>query len=192
MVHIEPLGILFGTIFVIAVGSLLIWMFRVRPGSTLSAAKAYSSLSSVRKVLVPVTDAFPSERAIGLACRLVREQNAEILLLNIVTIPYSLALDAPAPTEELKATHALELGASVAQRYGYEVRKRMIHHRTIPDGILQVAREEEVDAIILGVGLKTRASIQWGRTSLEIMRRAPCEVIVDKVPIEEEPLPIVG
>lgn len=187
-VNITLLGIVCGTFFVVAVGALLIWMFRVRPGSTLSAAKAYSSLSAVRKVLVPITDAFPSERAIGLACRLGREQNAEVVLLNIITMPYTLALNAPAPAEELKANHALELGVAIAQRYGYTVRKRIIRHRNIPDGILQVAREEEVDAIILGVGLKTRASSQWGQTSLEIMRRAPCEVIVDKVPIEEEPL----
>lgn len=192
MVHIEPLGVVCGVVFVVAIGALLIWMFRVPPSSTLSAAKAYSSLCAVRKVLVPITDAFPSERAIGLACRLVREQNAEMVLLNIITIPYSLALDTPAPAEEIKATHALELGAAIAQRYGYTVRKRMIRHRNIPDGILQVAREEDVDAIILGVGLKTRASSQWGKTSLEIMRRATCEVIVDKVPMEEEPLTTIA
>ena len=191
MVNVEPLGVVFGVVFVIAVGGLLFWMFRVRPPSTLSAAKAYSSLSALRKVLVPITDAFPSERAIGLACRLGREQNADLVLLNIITMPYSLALDAPAPAEELKANHALELGAAIAQRYGYAVRKRIIRHRNISDGILQVAHEEEVDVIILGVGLKTRASSQWGQTSLEIMRRATCEVIVDKVPLEEAPLPLL-
>jgi hypothetical protein len=55
-----------------------------------------------------------------------------------------------------------------------------------------VAAEEDVDAIILGVGVRSRASNQWGKTSLEIMRRATCEVIVDKVPLEEEPMPTEG
>jgi nucleotide-binding universal stress UspA family protein len=192
MVQVEPLGIVLATIFVVSVGGLLIWMFRVPRGSSLSAAKAYSSLSSVHKVLVAITDAFPSERAIGLGCRLGREQGAEMLLLNVVLIPYSMALDDPAPAEEEKANHALEMGAAIAQRYGYEVTKRTIRHRNIPDAILHVAAEEDVDAIILGVGVKSRASNQWGRTSLEIMRRATCEVIVDKVPLEEEPMSTEG
>ena len=189
MVQPEPLGILLATAFVVSVGSLLTWMFRVPKGSTQSAAKAYSSLSSVHKVLVSITDAFPSERAIGLGCRLGREQGAEMLLLNVIIIPYSMALDDPSPAEEEKANRALEMGAAIAQRYGYAVTKRTIRHRSIPDAILRVAAEEDVDAIILGVGVKSRASSQWGKTSLEIMRRATCEVIVDKVPLEEEPIP---
>ena len=189
MVQTEPLGILLGTIFVVSVASLLTWMFRVPKGSTQSAAKAYSSLSSVHKVLVAITDAFPSERAIGLGCRLGKEQGAEMLLLNVILIPYSMALDDPAPAEEERANHALEMGAAIAQRYGYKVTKRIVRNRNIPDAILHVAAEEDVDAIILGVGVRSRASGQWGKTSLEIMRRATCEVIVDKVPLEEEPIP---
>jgi nucleotide-binding universal stress UspA family protein len=192
MVQVEPLGVLLGTIFVVSVGSLMVWMFRVPKGSTMSAAKAYSSLSSVHKVLVAITDAFPSERAIGLGCRLGREQGAEMVLLNVIIIPYSMALDDPSPAEEEKANNALEMGAAIAKRYGYEVIKRTIRHRNIPDAILHVAAEEDVDAIILGVGVKSRASSQWGKTSLEIMRRATCEVIVDKVPLEEEPMVLEG
>jgi nucleotide-binding universal stress UspA family protein len=188
MVQIEPLGILLAALFVISVGGLLIWMFRVPKGSTMSAARAYSSLSAVHKVLVAITDAFPSERAIGLGCRLGQEQGAEMLLLNVILMPYSMALDDPAPEEEKKAANALEMGAAIAQRYGYKVIKRTVRNRSIPDAILHVAEEEDVDAIILGVGVKSRASSQWGKTSLEIMRRANCEVIVDKVPLEEEPM----
>jgi len=58
MVHVEPLGIVSGSVFVIAIGAIMIWMFRVPKASTLPAAKAYSSLSAVRKVLIPITEAF--------------------------------------------------------------------------------------------------------------------------------------
>jgi nucleotide-binding universal stress UspA family protein len=115
-----------------------------------------------------------------------------MVLLNVIVIPYSMALDDPAPEEEKRAEKALEMGAAIAQRYGYKVTKRTIRHRSIPDGILHVAAEEDVDAIILGVGVKSRTSSQWGKTSLEIMRRATCEVIVDKVPLEEEPMSAEG
>jgi hypothetical protein len=84
MVQVEPLGVLLGTIFVVSVGSLLIWMFRVPKSSTMSAAKVYSSLRAVHKVLVAITDAFPSERAIGLGCRIGQEQGASMVLLNVI------------------------------------------------------------------------------------------------------------
>ena len=126
MVHVEPLGILLGTIFVVSVSSLLIWMFRVPKGSTMSAAKAYSSLSSVHKVLVAITDAFPSERAIGLGCRIGQEQGAEMLLLNVILIPYSMALDDPAPAEEEKANHALDMGVNKRDVRNLGVSKRQV------------------------------------------------------------------
>ncbi len=189
MVQVEPLGILLGVAFVAAIGTLLIWMFRVPRVTTLPAVKAFRSMSAVHKILIPITDAFPSERAIGLGCRLGQEQKAELVLLNVIIVPLSMSLDTPLPEMESRADRTLELGAVIAHRYDYEVRKRKIRHRNIPDGILQVAREEEADAIVMGVGIKTRAAIPWGRTSLEILRRATCEVIVDKVPLEEEITP---
>jgi hypothetical protein len=42
--------------------------------------------------------------------------------------------------------------------------------------------------VAVGVGIKSRTSSQWGKTSLEVMRRVTCEVIVDNVPLEEEPI----
>jgi nucleotide-binding universal stress UspA family protein len=181
------LGIVSGSSFVLAIAAILFWMFRVPGASTAPVARAYRSLTAIHKVLVPVTEAFPSERVIGLACQLGRAQKAELLLLNVIVVPYTMPLDVALPNEELKAQKALELGAAIAKRYGYEVRRRHIHDRSAADGILHVANEEGVDAIVMGVGLKSRSAMQWGRTSLDIMRRANCEVIVDKVPLEESP-----
>jgi len=115
-------------------------------------------------------------------------QKAEMILLNVIVVPYSRPLDASTPEEEKGAEKALELGVAIARRYGHDVRRRTTHDRNAADGILHVAKEENVDAIVLGVGLNPRSAIQWGKTSLDIMKRANCEVIVDKVPLEESPL----
>jgi nucleotide-binding universal stress UspA family protein len=64
-----------------------------------------------------------------------------------------------------------------------------VRDRQTASAVLRVAREEQVDAIVLGVGLKRRApGTEWGQTTDDIMRHAECEVIVDKVPIEAEPI----
>jgi nucleotide-binding universal stress UspA family protein len=187
MNSVDPLGIILAAVFFVSVAGLMIWMFHVPPRSTMPVAKAFRSLSAVHKFLVPITDAFPSERAIGLGCRL-GQGDAEMILLNVILVPFTMALDTPLPAEESRAERTLELGADIAKKYGYTVRKRIIRHRSIPEGILHIAEEEGVDAIVLGVGVKTRAAVPWGKTSLELMRRATCEVIVDKVPFEEEPI----
>lgn len=187
MVNTTVLGVVLGAVFVLAIGVLFLWMFRVPPALSLPAAKACRSLTAVRKILVPITESIPSERAVGLACRLGREQGAELVLVNVIVVPFSLSLNSAIPVDEKKARDALELGATIAQRDGCTAHQRIIRHRSVPDGILQVAREEEVDAIVLGVGLRMRAAGQWGRTSLEVLRRASCEVILDKVCMEEQP-----
>ena len=87
------------------------------------------------------------------------------------------------------ARHALEIGCQIAERFGIHAETRLLRHRHAADGVLQVAGEEQVDAIVLGVGIKTRVpGTDWGRTTEELLQRASCEVIVDKVPMTAEAL----
>ncbi len=187
MVQLSPLGILLGLVFVSAIGSLFLWMFRVPPLIPLPVVKVHRSVEAVRKILVPIVEAIPSERAVELACRMGHDQGAEIVLVNVIVVPYTLALNTPMPAREQAARDALELGSMIVQRYACHAVKRVIRHRSAADGILQVAREEAADAIILGVGAKSRVPGEWGRTSNEVLHRATCEVIVDKVPIAVQP-----
>jgi len=186
MLQLHPLGILLAFVFAVSISSLFLWMFRVPPNLPLSVVKVRRSVSAVRKILVPVIEAIPSERAVELACRLSHDQNAQIVLAHVIVVPYTLALDVAMPDRERVAREAITLGYAIAQRYGSPARQRTIRHRNAAEGILQLAREEEVDAIVLGVGVKPRVPGEWGRTSSEILRRAPCEVIVDKMPLTTE------
>ncbi|MCL4394657.1 MAG: hypothetical protein M1482_07620, partial [Chloroflexi bacterium] len=69
MIQTHPIGILLGLVFVTAVGTLFLWMFRVPPALPLQAVKVRRSLTSMHKILVPVGQTIPSERAVELACR---------------------------------------------------------------------------------------------------------------------------
>jgi nucleotide-binding universal stress UspA family protein len=188
MVQAHPLGILLGLIFVSAVGMLFFWMFRVPPHVPLPVVKVHRSVDRVRKVLVPLVEAIPSERAVELACRLGHDQAAELILVHVIVVPYTLSLNAPMPAQDKMAQEALELGCMIAKRHACRARTRIIRHRSAAEGILRLARQEQVDAIVLGVGVKTRIPGEWGRTSSEILHRAECEVIIDKVPISAQPM----
>jgi len=187
MVELNPLGILLAAVFLCSMGFLFFWMFRVPPALPLPAVKVHTSVEAVHKILVPIIEAIPSERAVELACRFGNGKQAELVLVHVIVVPHMLPLDAPIPERERVAREALELGQVIARRYGRNARTHIIRHRNAAEGILRVADEERVDAIVLGVGLKSRVPGEWGKTSAEILQRANCEVLLDKVPMSARP-----
>ncbi len=183
MIELNPLGAVLAAIFVSSMAVLFIWMFHVPPALPLPVVKVHGSVEAVHKILVPIVEAISSERAVELACRLGNGKKADLVLAHVIVVPYTIPLEASIPEREREGKEAVELGATIAHQYGCHVVTRVVRHRNAAEGILEIARKEGVDAIVLGVGLKTRVPGEWGKTSAEILRRSECEVIVDKVPM---------
>ncbi len=93
----HPLGVLIVIGFLVTLGGTLLWMLRLPPPLPQEVARAVYSVEAARTILVPILDLFYSERAVELACRLGRTQNATIVLAYIVEVPRLLTLDAPLP-----------------------------------------------------------------------------------------------
>jgi nucleotide-binding universal stress UspA family protein len=192
MVELNPLGIVLAIIFVASMVSLFVWMFRVPAALSLPAVKIFSSVAVVHKILVPIVEDIPSERAVELACRLGNGKKAELILVHVIVVPHALPLDAAMPGPEKIAEQALGLGRVIAGRYGVHVQTHVVRHRNAAQGILRVADTERVDAIVLGMGLKSRIPGEWGKTSAEIFQRANCEVLLDKAPIAARPIALAA
>ncbi len=185
---VHPLGAFLAVAFVSSMGTLFFWMFHVPPALPLSVVKVHGSVDAVHKIVVPIVEAMPSERAVELACRMGNGKKAELVLVHVIVVPYTMPLDAPLPEREQAARAALDLGSLIAHRHGCHVQTRIVRHRNAAEGILQTTREVQADAILLGIGLKSRVPGEWGKTSEEILRRAECEVFLDKVPIAARPI----
>lgn|SRR5574341_632116 len=188
MIEANPIGILVAVIFASSMIALFVWMFRVPPVLPLPVVKVHTSLEAVQKILVPIVEVIPAERAVELACRLGNGKKANLVLVHVIVVPYTMPLDAEMPEREKIGHEALELGCMIARRFGCHIETRIVRHRSAAAGVLQVAEEEQVDAIVLGVGIKKRVPGEWGKTSSEILRRASCEVILDQVPIATQPV----
>ncbi len=188
MVETTLLGAGLAAIFVSSMAVLFVWMFHVPPALPLPAVQVHGSVEAVRRILVPIIEAIPSERAVELACRLGNGKRAELVLVHVIVVPYTLPLNAPLPDKEKAAHQVLELGSVIARRYDCNAEFRIVRHRSAAEGVLEVAAREQVDAIVLGVGLKTRVPGEWGKTSAEILRRSNIEVLVDKVPLVTRPI----
>lgn len=183
-VQLSPLGISLGLVFLAAMSYLFFWMFRVPPALPQAVAQVRRSVTAIRKILVPVIEAVSSARAVELAARMGETQQAELILAFVVEVPLTLALGTPLPEAEARGQEVLKNAAQIAALHSLPVEQRMIRHRQAADGILQLARDEDVDAIVLGAGFKRRTiPSDIGRTTVELLRRAPCEVIVDRAAI---------
>ena len=184
-VTLHPLGIILALLFVSSMSLLFFWMFRVPPLVPLGVVTARRSIAGIHRILVPVVETVVAERAVELACRLGEDQKAEIILASIVEVPMTLALSTPMPALEAEAKEALDMAAFIVQQHNLPVRSRVLPQRSAAEGILRIANEEQVDAIILGLGEKRGRlpTEQFGRTVADVLRKATCEVIVAKAPI---------
>jgi len=180
---LDPIGVVLAIVFVVSMAALFWWMFKVPPLVPHEVAVVYRSVTSMERLLVPVSGKVASERAVELACRLGAPQKAEIILAYIIEVPFTLSLGAAVPAEESSGDEALRTARFIVEQHGLPVRTKMLPHRYAWSGILRIAEEETVDAIVMAAGgSRARPAEGMGRTAQEVMRRAGCEVILSKIP----------
>jgi len=206
MLHVSVLGAVLAVGFATAMASLLLWMLRVPRPVSLEVARAVRSVGAVRTILVPILEAYYSERAVELACRLGEGQKAMILVGYVVEVPRTLSLGVGLPESEKAGKEALEQAVTIVKMHSLESRTEVVRAREAVEGIVRVARDNRVDLIVLGVSPDLRlVEGSISRVAESLLRHAPCEVIIDRVtetsigalasepaaPREEAPRPLV-
>lgn len=180
---LHPLGVGLAALFVVLMVTLFRWMFRVPRAVPLAVAKARQSVSALHRILVPAMHDGMSERAVELACRLGAAQKAEIVLAYVIEVPFTLSLDTAVLAEEARGQEALRTAQFIVEQHGLPVMTRLIPHRYAWGGILALAREAQADAIVMGVGTAHNGHPEeLSRTAQEVLKRAECEVILDRRP----------
>lgn len=181
---LNPLGIALAIVFVALMVNLFLWMFRVPPQLPPEVAKARQCVAAMQRILVPLPERLGYERAVELACRLGAAQKAEIVLLHVVEVPLTLSLDTPMPAEHARGERILNTARRIVEQHGLPVRMQVTADRYAWSGILRVAENECVDAIVMSVGGRRQSGGEGlTRTAQELLRRAECEVILDRAPI---------
>lgn len=180
---LNPIGIALAAVFVTSMVLLFWWMFRVPRPVPYEVALVRRSVGAMQRIVVPVSGRTVSERAVELACRLGAAQKAEIILTYVIEVPFTLALGTSVPSEQAKGEEALRTARFIVEQHGLPVKTRLLPHRYAWAGIVHVSQEEQADAIVMAAGAgQPGPQDVLGRTAVEVVRRAPCEVIVDKGP----------
>jgi nucleotide-binding universal stress UspA family protein len=181
-IHMSFLGALLAFVFAASMGILLRWMFNVPRAIPMAAAKARRAVGAIKKILVPTSGTLYSERGIELACRLGEEQKAEVYLVNVIEVPRTLPMEAPMPEAESRAQEILKGGESIVSLRGLPVKGEVRRGRVAGEEIIRAAKDWDADLIVMGIRSEIRMAQEiFGRTSDLVLRRAPCEVIVDKL-----------
>ncbi len=123
------------------------------------------------------------ERTADLACHLSEERDAQVIFVFPIIVPLALPLDAHLPDQERDARKAIERAMRVASQRGCNAQARVVRHRRAVDAVLELERAEQVEKIVLGVHLNLNVPHEYDQAETveeEILRRAECEVIVDR------------
>jgi len=181
--HTSLLGVVAACTFAASLVTVMLWMFRVPRPVSADVAKARRSLDVARLILVPITASVDSQRGVELACRLAQEQEAAILLVSVIEVPRTLSLAVPLEQAEQEARAVLDTGRQVVALHHLPVRAVIQRARQAGEGIIAAAKDHQVDLIVIGLGSgQEHGRAGWGRTADTLLRRAPCEVIFDRVP----------
>ncbi len=180
MLQFNWFGILLGFVFISSIGAFCYWAFRGAPALPPRTTSARSSRNRTSRVLVPVIPAALAESAVERACRWEPSRLKELVLVYVIVVPDILALDYPLPEQDQAADDALNRAYAIAKEKGLPARMYTVRQRNVADGLLQVAREEQTDVIMLSIGGAANSRKLWERTSGEVLRQANCEVIVDQ------------
>jgi nucleotide-binding universal stress UspA family protein len=175
-------GVICAIIFCSSMSTLLWWMLHPPRYVSLPVAKAMVAVSAIKKIIVPVQGTTYAYKAVELACRLGKEQKAEILVTYIVEVPFTMPLSAPMDKAAAEAKIVLERAEEIVCHSNLPCKPVMKKARQISEGIIRLAKEEAADLIVMGlrpmIGIGDKII---GQTSEAILRKAPCEVIFDRL-----------
>ncbi len=169
------------TIIALVLLVLLLMVLRRRPRFAAEVVQARASVSAMRRILVPIRGFRHEERAVELACRLGEEQKSHIYLVYVIEVPLSLSLGTEMPDEDRRASEALRRSVEVVKAHRLAPVPRVERDRDAGKGILRVAAELGVDAVVIGLDPARSIAVDpIGPTTETLLRRAGFEVIVDR------------
>ena len=180
-IDVTTAGVIAALATLASITATLWWM--LHPPKTKADIAARRAERSLRRQLGTVIVVFApqiySENMMALAARLARGQNSEVLAMYVIEVPFTLPTNAVMEEEDRIALDALASAEAIGKGNGVEVRTEVVHHRQTAQAVLDVAKRERADLIIMGSyreGKYTGAPL--GRDIEQIAANAKCDVLI--------------
>lgn len=142
---------------------------------------------SYQRVIVPVNGSSGDARVLALIGDLIHRQPVAITLIYVVEVLQSMPLDAELPAEidrgELILGRAEELAKQLVSAKADRLTTDLLQARSAGAAIVDEAIERNADAILMATTVRQKhGKTTLGETSAYVLKNAPCEVIVVRLP----------
>jgi APA family basic amino acid/polyamine antiporter len=148
------------------------------------------------RILVPMKLGPIGEEVIATAIKLAEEQGSPVSALHVIPVPMEKPLDAELFEAEERAEASLAEAKLLAAEHGVTVEGKIVRARSIGEAIVEEARSEGVDLIVMGSAPRWRRQSRFFSPTVDyVLRHAPCEVMVIAYPqgvLEEEAVSVTS
>lgn len=189
MIHesITWVGALVALIYVGSIGSILWWMLHVPKAGDIEAhvSRIKREAGRFAHIVVPVQGDTLSDRLVALGSQMAKYRGATMDVLYVVEVPLTLPLDAVSEQQRERAEETMRRAAKIAHKYDVKINRRMQPARQAGPSIVQYARDNNADLLLMGdVPKSNRRGTRYARSVEYVFEHAPCEVIIDRPPME--------
>ncbi len=180
-IAVHPTGVVLGLLVVAAVTATIYWM--LHPPQTRADVEAKQAETVLKKmvgsIIVVFSEDIHSEHMMVLAARLARRGRADLLAVYMIEVPLILAEGAEMPDEDRAGFDMLATAEAIALHHDVQLRTEVLHARSVSGGVLDLARRENANLIVLGSYREGKYSgAPLGRAIEEIATRAKCDVLI--------------
>lgn len=180
-VHVTIVGAVAALVIAAAIGATLWWMLHPPASFVQKLAKeAETELERmVGSIVVVFSPDILSGHMMALAAKLASGEKSELLAVYVIEVPYTLPPDAEMAVEEREALDALGAAETIATNNDVTLRTETIKTRSTKQAVLDLAKRERANVIILGSFREGKYSgAPLGRTIEEIAAEAKCDVLI--------------
>lgn len=194
VVVVHPWGRLVGFLWLF--GGVLLYVFhRQAHELPLTTTVVVSNLEPIlvdlplKRILVPTIGTPFSEEMVAVACRLGKRERAKVTALYVFEVPMSLPVGSQVPTELRKSEEILMRARQIGEGIGVEVETQFMQARSAGAAIVEAAKADEADLILMGVSPVERiGKAALGSTINHVLKHAPGRVLLSRPPLEQ-PIP---
>ena len=148
------------------------------------------------RILVPTKLGPIGEEVLATAIKLAEERGSTVSALHVISVPMDRALDADMIDAEERAEASLAEAKLLAAEHDVTVEGEIVRARAIGEAIVEEAKREDVDLIVVGSSPRWRRQSRFFSPTVDyVLRNAPCEVMVIAYPqgvLEEEELSVTS
>jgi nucleotide-binding universal stress UspA family protein len=137
----------------------------------------------IDRILVAARGNGVDQVAVELACKIGRKSKAKIYIVYVMEVNRSLPVDAIIRPDIEAAEKVLLEAEEYAQAHDFEVETEIIQARDVGPAIIEVARQNNIELIVMSMNYKKRfGSFTMGHAVPHVLEEAPCRVLICREP----------